>query len=150
MGHHALVFGASGILGWAIVNELLNNYPEKGTYSKVTALTNRPLTREEALWPTPGGERPALNIVSGIDLTKGTMEDVRETLKERVPDIDSVTHLYYFGKMNVRLAFEIKCSSHTLHAYSVPLPSRLPDRVGDQSRHAEARLRCCGVVGAEA
>lgn len=103
MGHHALVFGASGILGWAIVNEILNNYPKKGTYSKVTALTNRPLAREEALWPIPGGERPELNIVSGIDLTQGTMEDVRDKLQERVPDIDSVTQVHYFGKIEMTL-----------------------------------------------
>ena len=98
MGHHALVFGASGILGWAIVNEILHNYPEKGTYSKVTALTNRPLTREGALWPAAGDGKADLSIVSGIDLTQGTVEDVKETLKQRVPDIDSVTHVYYFGK----------------------------------------------------
>jgi hypothetical protein len=103
MGHHALVFGASGILGWAIVNEILSNYPEKDTYSKVTALTNRPLTREEALWPQPGGERPDLNIVSGIDLTQGTTEDVRAKLKEQVPDIDSVTQVHYFGKIEISL-----------------------------------------------
>lgn len=103
MGHHALVFGASGILGWAIVNEILNNYPEKGTYSKVTALTNRPLTREEALWPTPGGDRPELSIVSGIDLTQGTMEDVKDRLKDRVPDVDTVTQVHYFGEIEISL-----------------------------------------------
>lgn len=98
MGHHALVFGASGILGWAIVNEILNNYPAKGTYTKVTALTNRPLTREEALWPPPGGERPELNLVCGIDLTQGTREEVGAKLAALVPDIPSVTQVHYFGK----------------------------------------------------
>lgn len=97
MGHHALVFGASGILGWAIVNEILNNYPEKGTYSKVTALTNRPLTREDAIWPEADGQRPELNLVSGIDLTKGTADDVKAVLKEKVPDIETVTQVHYFG-----------------------------------------------------
>ena len=99
MGHHALVFGASGILGWAVVNEILNNYPEAGTYCKVTALTNRSLTLEESLWPAPGGNRPDLSIVSGVDLTQGTVEDVTETLKQRVPDIGElssyVTALHY-------------------------------------------------------
>jgi hypothetical protein len=119
MGHHALVFGASGILGWAIVNEILNNYPDNGVYSKVTALTNRPLTREEAIWPAPGGRRPELNVVSGIDLTQGTMEEVREKLKERVPDIGTVTQVHYFGKNTV--SFEIECSSHT-RCCSLPVP----------------------------
>ena len=110
MGHHALVFGASGILGWAIVNEILNNYPEKGVYSKVTALTNRPLAIEDALWPNPDGHRPELNIVSGIDLTKGTVEEVRAVLQARVPDIDSVTQVHYFGKRP--LSPQIECSPY--------------------------------------
>ena len=42
--NHALVFGASGISGWAIVNQILSDYPAKGVFSAVTALTNRPLT----------------------------------------------------------------------------------------------------------
>ena len=126
MGHHALVFGASGILGWAIVNEILNNYPEKGTYSKVTALTNRPLTREDAIWPMADGQRPELNIVSGIDLTKGTVEDVRDVLKERVPDIDTVTQVHYFGKGGS--SFVIGCLSHAC-CYSLCIPSRLSYRI---------------------
>jgi nucleoside-diphosphate-sugar epimerase len=98
MAHHALVFGASGILGWAIVNEILNNYPNPDTYSKVTALTNRPLTREASLWPGHSPGMPELDIVSGIDLTKGSIEEVGETLKERVPGIETVMHVFYFGK----------------------------------------------------
>lgn len=111
MGHHALVFGASGILGWAVVNEILNDYPEEGVYSKVTALTNRPLTLEDALWPKPDGQTPELNIVSGIDLTKGTMEDVKAVLKDRVPDIDTVTQVHYFGTNELTyVAIQIECS----------------------------------------
>jgi hypothetical protein len=119
MGHHALVFGASGILGWAIVNEILNNYPEEGVYSKVTALTNRPLTLEDGLWPRPDGHRPELNIVPGIDLTKGTMEEVRVVLQDRVPDIDSVTQVHYFGKRQLRSQIECSpyaCCCSLLHA----------------------------------
>ena len=101
MGHHALIFGASGILGWAIVNEVLNNYPKTGTYAEVTALTNRPLTRDDALWPEADGEGPELSIVSGIDLTKGTPDEVKQTLKQYVPNIASVTHVFYFGKIIV-------------------------------------------------
>lgn len=97
MSRHALVFGASGLLGWAVVNEIMNHYPVKGTFSKVTALTNRPLTLQDSLWPTEGNALPDLNIVSGIDLTRGTLEEFKEVIKRRIPDIETVTHIYYFG-----------------------------------------------------
>lgn len=96
MGHHALVFGASGILGWAVVNEILNSYPAKGTYSKITALTNRPLP--QTLWPTPGPDVPELSLISGIDLTQGTAEEWKATFTEKIPDIDTIDHIYYFGR----------------------------------------------------
>lgn len=95
--HHALVFGASGILGWSVVDQILKNYPEEGVFRKVTALSNRPLSVENAFWPAAGPGTPALQIVDGIDLTSGTVDQVRETLQRRVPDIDTVTHIYYFG-----------------------------------------------------
>lgn len=95
MGHHALVFGASGILGWAVVNEILNSYPAKGTYSKITALTNRPLP--QTLWPTPGPDVPELSLISGIDLTQGTAEEWKATFTEKIPDIDTIDHIYYFA-----------------------------------------------------
>ncbi|KAI0013577.1 hypothetical protein F4779DRAFT_342965 [Xylariaceae sp. FL0662B] len=97
MGHHALVFGASGILGWAVVNQILENYPKQGVFSKVTALANRPLTRETAFWPSPGPDVPALHLVDGIDLTKGTPDDLKEVFKQRIPDVETVTHVYYFA-----------------------------------------------------
>lgn len=37
---HALVFVAPGLAGWAVVDQLLNNDPAEGTFSKVTALVN--------------------------------------------------------------------------------------------------------------
>ncbi|KAF3004580.1 hypothetical protein E8E14_005571 [Neopestalotiopsis sp. 37M] len=95
--HHALVFGASGILGWSVVDQILKNYPEKGVFGKVTALCNRTLSEEDAFWPTSGPERPPLQIVDGVDLTSGTVDQVKEILRRRVPDIDSVTHIYYFA-----------------------------------------------------
>jgi hypothetical protein len=95
--HHALVFGASGILGWSVVDQILKNYPERGVFNKVTALCNRPLSEKDAFWPAREPGKPALQIVDGIDLTSGTVDQVKETLRHRVPDIDSVTHIYYFG-----------------------------------------------------
>lgn len=92
MGNHALVYGASGISGWAIVNAILNDYPSKDTFTKVSALVNRPLTREMALWP----DDPRLQIVSGIDLLKGSQEDLEKTIKDKVPDVDTVTQVYFY------------------------------------------------------
>lgn len=97
MAQHAIVFGASGILGWAVVNEILLNYPVKGSYSKVTALTNRPLSCKHSLWPEPAEDVPKLNIVSGVDLTKGTVEELTEILKKKIHDVSTVTHVFYFG-----------------------------------------------------
>ncbi|KAL5442454.1 hypothetical protein PMIN06_008999 [Paraphaeosphaeria minitans] len=93
MGNHALVYGASGISGWAIVNSILNGYPSNDAFTKVSALVNRPLTREMALWP----DDPRLQIVSGIDLLKGSQEELEKTLKEKVPDVDSVTQVYFYS-----------------------------------------------------
>lgn len=131
MGHqeHALVFGASGILGWAVVNEILDNYPAKGTYSKVTALTNRPLSKEDSLWPDNDGKRPELSIVTGIDLTKGSLEDVKTTLQQRVPDIDSVTHVYYFGTSSIRESCHVRLLIVIVIKCSIFVSSRLPYRV---------------------
>ncbi|PVI05890.1 hypothetical protein DM02DRAFT_724671 [Periconia macrospinosa] len=93
MGNHALIYGASGISGWAIVNAILNGYPSKDTFTKVSALVNRPLTREMALWP----DDPRLQIVSGIDLLKGSQEELEKTIKEKVPDVDTVTQVYFYS-----------------------------------------------------
>lgn len=97
MGHHALVFGASGILGWGIVDQILKNYPAKSKFSKVTALSNRPLSRSSSLWPAASPHTPDLQIIDGIDLTKGTLDEMKVVLETRVPDIKDVTHIYYFG-----------------------------------------------------
>lgn len=94
MGNHALIYGASGISGWAIVNAILNGYPSKDAFSKVTAMVNRPLTREMALWP----EDPRLQIVSGVDLVKGTQEELEAQIKEKVKDVETVTQVYFYCK----------------------------------------------------
>jgi hypothetical protein len=94
MGNHALIYGASGISGWAIVNAILNGYPSKDAFGKVTAMVNRPLTREMALWP----EDPRLQIVSGVDLVKGTQEELEAQIKEKVTDVENVTQVYFYCK----------------------------------------------------
>ncbi|KIW09158.1 uncharacterized protein PV09_00093 [Verruconis gallopava] len=92
-GHHALVFGASGITGWSIVDQILKGYPDANTFDKVTALTNRPLSKEDTLWP----ESDKLQLVSGIDLNTDTQEALDAEMKSKIKDIDTVTEVYFFA-----------------------------------------------------
>ena len=93
MGNHALVFGATGIQGWAIVNQILKGYPSHDAFDKITALTNRPIT-DEILWP----ESKKLQIVSGINLlTDKGQEGLEKAMREKIPDVESVTHMFFFG-----------------------------------------------------
>ncbi|KAL8782221.1 MAG: hypothetical protein Q9213_005587 [Squamulea squamosa] len=95
-GKHALVFGASGLIGWGIVDQLLSNYPAQGTFAKVTALVNRPLDVQHSFWPLESPERPELHLVSGINLAEGTVESVTNLLRTNVEAIEEVTHVFYF------------------------------------------------------
>ncbi|KAG9230628.1 hypothetical protein BJ875DRAFT_498972 [Amylocarpus encephaloides] len=90
MSKSALIFGASGVSGWAFVNEILHDYPKKGTWRKVHALTNRPLRKSDSLWP----DDERLNIVSGIDLLEGSQENLESALGT-IDGIKEVTHVYY-------------------------------------------------------
>ncbi|KAK9416372.1 hypothetical protein SUNI508_01789 [Seiridium unicorne] len=96
-GHknHALVFGASGLIGWSCVNQLLASYPERGVFDSVTALTNRPIKAEESFWPT-APDVPRLKLISGIDLTKGNGEGVELAGNLRAEKLENVTHVFYF------------------------------------------------------
>ncbi|KAI0452223.1 hypothetical protein F5B21DRAFT_484540 [Xylaria acuta] len=92
---HAIVFGASGLIGWAVVDQLLRSYPEAGTFSKITAVTNREVRFLESHWPDPGADRPILQLISGIDLRRGDGATLANALREAVEDIHTVTHLFY-------------------------------------------------------
>ena len=92
--NHAIVFGASGLIGWALVDRLLD---QVGSFSKVTAVTNRPLDLSVSHWPEPGLHRPDLQLVSGFDLRHGDGATLADSLKRAVKDIGSVTHIYYLG-----------------------------------------------------
>jgi nucleoside-diphosphate-sugar epimerase len=108
MGNHALVFGATGIQGWAVVNQILKGYPSADAFDKVTALTNRPIT-EEMLWP----ESKKLQVVSGINLlTDKGQEALEKEMKEKIPDVDTVTHMFFFGMISLR-AFCLRSSELT-------------------------------------
>ena len=87
--------GASGITGWAITNLIIQGYPTPETFGSVTALTNRPLTREAAQWP----ESDKLDIVSGINImTDKGQAGFEEELKTKVKHLPEITHVYFFGE----------------------------------------------------
>jgi hypothetical protein len=92
-GKVAIIFGASGVSGWSFVNEILNDYPKKGIWSGVLALTNRPLTVEESFWPNDD----RLSITSGINLLDDDQETIEKKLRE-IGGIKNVTHLIYLGE----------------------------------------------------
>lgn len=96
-GHHALVIGASGLIGWAVVNQLLQSYPSPSPFRKVTALVNRPLKLEDTYWSDYAPGTPELGLVSGVDLLCSDVEFER-MLHEKVKDSKSITHVYYFGE----------------------------------------------------
>jgi uncharacterized protein YbjT (DUF2867 family) len=96
-GRHALVIGASGLIGWSIVNQILSSYPSAGTFAKVTALVNRPLKLDDAFWPPQTIGQPKLELVSGVNLTAQDTE-FQKLLIEKVQDVSSITHVYYCGK----------------------------------------------------
>lgn len=93
MGGHALVFGASGITGWGVVNALLSDYPTPDAFDRVTALTNRPLAAEDSGWPAS----KKLNIISGLDLLSGEQAALEKCMRNQIPRIDSVSHVYFFA-----------------------------------------------------
>lgn len=88
---HALIFGASGISGWALLNEI-TSYPTPTTFAKITGLSNRPLTLEQAYLP----QDPRLNLINGIDLTK-SVDEVVGMLKEKVEDAQTISHVFFTG-----------------------------------------------------
>lgn len=106
---HALVFGASGLVGWAVVDQLLGNYPVKDTFSEITALVNRPLKIEDSYWTPPSpGPQPELQLVSGINLMQGTVEEFTALMAEKVKDMGTVTHVFYFAyKQEAELYLEV-------------------------------------------
>ncbi|KAF2669344.1 hypothetical protein BT63DRAFT_401500 [Microthyrium microscopicum] len=99
-GNHALIFGASGITGWAIVNQLLKGYPSPNDFSRITALTNRPLKHEETLWP----KSDKLLLTTANLMHDGGQAGLEKDLKEKVKDIDTVSHVFFFEcEINVTL-----------------------------------------------
>lgn len=97
--NHAIVYGGSGVVGWELVNQVLKSYPHSGSFSKITAVTNRPLDLANSFWPSPNSDSPELQLVSGIDLRKGDGETLAGSLKHAIADFQGITHVYYSGRV---------------------------------------------------
>ncbi|KAF1846254.1 uncharacterized protein K460DRAFT_386550 [Cucurbitaria berberidis CBS 394.84] len=95
-GHHALVIGASGLIGWAVVDQLLQPYPSPSPFRKVSALVNRPLELEDSFWPDSATGNPELGLISGVNLLCSDRE-FEDLLRDKVPDVASISHVYYFA-----------------------------------------------------
>ncbi|PHH70217.1 hypothetical protein CDD83_5497 [Cordyceps sp. RAO-2017] len=93
---HAIVFGAAGLLGWSVLDQLLAAHPGPGSFSRVTAVVHRPASEADLCLPPPSPQRPALRIVAGIDLQQGTAHDLARQLEDSVPDAGRITHVFYF------------------------------------------------------
>lgn len=95
--NRAIVFGASGLLGWSVVNQLLSSYPQTGSFESAAAIVNRPVSEEDLHLPSPSSDRPGFEVISGIDLQRGSGEDLAEVLKTKVSHAGEITHVFYFG-----------------------------------------------------
>jgi hypothetical protein len=91
-GLQALVFGASGITGWAITHSALS-YPISTTFTRVVGLTSRPLSLKDSGFPSD----PRLQLYSGLDLSQDA-ETITQYLK-KIDRIDEITHVYFAGKV---------------------------------------------------
>jgi nucleoside-diphosphate-sugar epimerase len=94
----ALVFGASGIIGWGVTNNLLD-FPTPTTFEHIIALTNRPLTKAQALWPN----NSRLEVHSGIDLS--TSVDIVTSQLRQISHIAQVTHIYFASYVGHNLPY---------------------------------------------
>ena len=91
----ALIFGASGITGWALLRECLI-YPSPTTFSRIIGLTNRPLKREDMLLPTDQATHSdRWQLYAGMDLSRGV--DVATEKLGSVEGIGEVTHVFFAG-----------------------------------------------------
>ncbi|MCJ1408086.1 hypothetical protein MMC19_002159 [Ptychographa xylographoides] len=121
----ALVFGASGVSGWAIVRECLS-YPTSTTFSRVVGLANRPLDKSAFLLST---EDERLEVYSGIDLSIGP-EIATERLTA-VPHIEKTTHVYFTAYAGHGTDY------HTLKKINVALLSAAVQAVKQLCPHLE-------------
>lgn len=70
-GAHPLVFGAFGLAGGGVVDQIISNNLAQGNFSRVTALVNRPLNLADSYWPSTSASRPKLQLVSHVSSLEG-------------------------------------------------------------------------------
>lgn len=105
--HHAIVFGASGINGWALVNQLLTDRPTSDTFSRVTAVLNRPLSLGDSQWP----HDDRLRIATGVDLTADDAV-VQNIFEAKIEGAETISHVYYVGTYGqVREDYYVVCKA---------------------------------------
>jgi len=86
----ALVFGASGITGWAIMREashLTNN-----SFRRIIGLSNRPTDPSQLLLP----DSNKITFASGVDLSAG-VDQVTAALSG-IDNIENVTDVFFAGR----------------------------------------------------
>ncbi|TVY82657.1 Short chain dehydrogenase sirQ [Lachnellula suecica] len=87
-GMQALIFGASGITGWAITNAAVT-YPTPTTFNRIVGLTSRPLSLKDSGLP----DDSRLQLYSGLDLSQSA-QDISKYLKS-IENIHQITHVYF-------------------------------------------------------
>ncbi|KAL3445142.1 hypothetical protein BJX65DRAFT_282368, partial [Aspergillus insuetus] len=116
---HALVFGASGISGYSLLNQLCQ-YPTPITWQRISGTTNRPFDLSQTGLPKDS----RLRVYSGIDLT-GSVEDIAQSLKEIVENIETVTHLFFTAYIAKDTRAELKKVNTQMLENSVKALDRL-------------------------
>ncbi|GAB7344752.1 hypothetical protein MBLNU457_3222t1 [Dothideomycetes sp. NU457] len=86
-GIQALVFGASGVTGYAIIHELLA-FPDPTTFGRIIGLTNRPLSRDISNLPEDG----RIELYSDLNLLnrEASLKQLRA-----IPGIEATTHVFF-------------------------------------------------------
>ncbi|KAK7217309.1 hypothetical protein V2G26_005312 [Clonostachys chloroleuca] len=114
---HALIFGASGISGWSLLNQT-RVYPSETAFKRITGTTNRPLALNQALI----AEDEKIKLISGIDLRAG-VEEVVAKLQNQIPDI-ATTFILQTGGNGYGLEFPDQVQIKTPLSESLP---RIPE-----------------------
>jgi len=60
-------------------------------------MVNRALSVADSYWPSLSPSRPKPDLVSGVHLAEGTVEEFTASLKGEVDDVADVTYAFYFG-----------------------------------------------------
>ncbi|KAF9072204.1 hypothetical protein BDP27DRAFT_1290701 [Rhodocollybia butyracea] len=111
--NHAIVFGASGLAGWGVVDQLLQGYPSYGTFNRISALVNRPFELAHAGWTTNNPRGPKIQLVPHVNLMERSVEQFATDLNKRVEGLETVTHAFYFAynqNDDAKVEVEMNCS----------------------------------------